>query len=257
MYKTQLVINLACNDPNGILMKIFRPVFFFITVLSIQSCSVSGPVHNYPGDPRQKSEIARVRIPAPITVEKIDGKKIDVPSNESGYYDIYLLPGLHRLDFKYELYWGDGTSGSIVESDDVAIETLFNAGMTYKMTYPTPTDEEEAFWMANDFKAKLLELETGRQVASRKPGELNRQDVKTTLVYGNNTADQPQSSPPAVAASTGITPPQGIDADTAAREDAVRRLKFWWMMADEAERKRFQQWIKTFKDDISNEQPEN
>ena len=44
--------------------------------------------------------------------------------------------------------------------------------------------------------------------------------------------------------SRSVVTPSGIDADTATREDAVKRLKFWWLMANEAERERFRRWMK-------------
>jgi uncharacterized protein YccT (UPF0319 family) len=220
-------------------------VFLIVTLLALQGCNVKGPVHVYSGEPRPTSETALLQVPAPICVEKIDGKDVDVPSNEDGFYEIYLLPGLHRIEFKYELYWGDGTSGMIIASDVVGIETPFNAGMKYSLSYRVPGDEEEAFWMSNNFKATLIEQQTGRKISSRTLEELNQRGVQTTLVYDSQNVEQSgvKTKPPEE--NERFTPPPGMDADTASQADAVRRLKFWWLMADQEERKRFKQWMKS------------
>ena len=227
-------------------MNIQRAYFLCFFIVILQACSVSGPVHFYPGEPLGKNETALLQVPGPISLTKIDGKEIDVPSKEDGFYEIYLLPGLHRIEFKYELYWGDQVSGMIVKSEKVGIETPLRAGMKYKLLYPEPNDAEEAYAMATNFEANLLEIETGRKVISRTLEELNLKGVKTTLVSSKSDTPQPkETSTPPAPAPTDITPPPGIDADTAAREDVVRRLKFWWLMADEQERKQFEQWLQS------------
>ena len=121
------------------------------------------------------SETARIKIPAAITVVNIDGKEAKVPSKDDGFYDIYLLPGVHRIDFKYELAWGDNVSGMLIRSDVVGVESRFYAGMQYELTYPVPGGQEEAYEMAmaTEFRAKLIEQKTGRQVPSRSVTELN------------------------------------------------------------------------------------
>jgi len=207
---------------------------------------VDGPVHFYSGQPRHNSETARLQIPGPITVKKIDGKKVDVPSIDDGFYEIYLLPGIHRIDFKYEQYWGDNISGMLMKSDVVGVETRFFAGMNYELTYPVPNSEEEADEIASQFKAKLLEKKTGRQVASRSTAELDEFRIKTPIIYSSGNATQPKvNHAPITKSIGGVTVPTNINADTAVREDTVKRMKFWWLMANEEERKRFKEWMKS------------
>ncbi|MCK5385606.1 MAG: DUF2057 family protein [Gammaproteobacteria bacterium] len=222
-------------------------ILLLFSLIWIQSCStVSGPVHFYSGQPRHNSETARLHIPGPITVKKIDGKKVDVPSIDDGFYEIYLLPGIHRIDFKYELYWGDNISGMLMESDVVGVETRFFAGMNYELTYPVPNDEEEADEMTSQFKAKLLEKKTGRQVASRSTAELDEFRIKTPIKYSSGNATQPKvNHAPITKSIGGVMVPTDITADTAVREDTVKRMKFWWLMANEEERKRFKEWMKS------------
>ena len=142
---------------------------------------MSGPVHFYEGAPRPDNETAKILVPGPITVEKIDGKEVDVPSIEEGHYEIYLLPGVHRIDFRYELFWGDPISGMMVTTDDEAFETLFNAGTVYKITYTPPKDAEEAYWLTGSINARLIESETNRKVESHPAGELDEKGITTKL----------------------------------------------------------------------------
>lgn len=226
-------------------MKIQYISLIFLLSFWLQACTATGPIHFYPGKPRPQSETAHLRVPGPISVMKIDGKKVDVRSIEDSFYEIFLLPGLHRIEFKYELYWGDPTSGMVVASNVVGIETPFRAGMNYELTYTIPENEREAYSMADDFKAKLVEQETGRQVISRALAELNEPGIKSTLVYGSRNTTQPKDNNISVVESAGVTTLMSIDADTATREDAVKRLKFWWLIANEDERKRFKEWTKS------------
>lgn len=247
-------------------------VLLIFSFVWLQACStVEGPIHFYPGQIRPGNETIRLQVPAPITVVKIDGRKIDVPSENEGFYEIYLLPGVHRIDFKYELSWGDEVSGILVKSDVVGVESQFFAGKNYELSYPVPTEQEEAYHMALKFEAQLHELESGRRVTSRPIAELNdfrRKNPSVTTDSGSaelNASELPtvetfgMSSPKKnntdVTVSSGndanVSVPVDIKVDTATREDAVKRLKFWWLMASKHERKLFREWLKTPAGDTS------
>ena len=224
-------------------MKIFKHLLVFVLLSLLVACnSVSGPVHFYPGQPRPATETAQVKIPAAITVVKIDGEKVNVPSKEEGYYYLYLLPGLHRIEFKYELTWGND-GGMLLRSNVTGIETRLYAGMHYELTYPVPEGEREAYFLASEFKANLVEVKTGRQVKSRSIAELG--EFRTNVVNQPTSAvvGIPDRSEVVTRPEDTVTPAT-IDADTATREDAVKRLKFWWLMANEVERERFRRWMK-------------
>ncbi|MGD8483809.1 MAG: DUF2057 family protein [Thioalkalispiraceae bacterium] len=232
----------VCKDRT---VKIQYTLLFLIALSALQACStVSGPVHVYEGPARPASETARLRVPGPVSVKKIDGKKIKVPSIEEGFYEIVLLPGVHRIDFKYELAWGDNVSGMLVKSDVVGVETRFFAGKHYELTYAIPNGQEEAFEMALDFKAKLVEKETGRLVASRSTAELDAFRITRPVEYRAMTDTQTVQPGATVAGTAGVVPAD-INAQTAAQEDAVKRLKFWWLMANEQERKQFREWMQS------------
>lgn len=226
-------------------MKIQRILLLFFSLLWLQACSVvSGPVHLYSGQPRPNSETAQLRVPGPITVKKIDGREVKVPSIEDGFYEIYLLPGQHRIDFKYELDWGASNSGMFIKSDVVSVQTQFSAGMNYELTYPIPQDEDEAYDMSLKFKATLLEKKTGRLVASRTMAEFGAFNMKAPIVASTKDTIRSKDSSVPVTASAIVKVPADINADTVAREDTVKRLKFWWLIANEKERKRFKKWMK-------------
>ncbi len=224
-------------------MNYYKIALLLTTLLSVQSCTVNGPVHAYPGQTLPSSETARIRVPGPITVQKIDWKEIDVPSEADGFYEIYVLPGEHRIDFKYELYWGDNTSGLMIKSDSVAVEAQFNAGMTYNLTYDVPKNEDEAFEYTKKFQATLVEVQTGRQIVSATEDELNASRMKNSQA-NSSVAGKNNSKLPASDAERAISP-NPVDAKTAANENAVKRLKFWWLIADKEERQQFKAWLKT------------
>lgn len=250
-------------------------ILSLLLLLGLQACSsVEGPVHFYAGQPRPPAETAQLKVPAALTVVKIDGREVKVPSQTEGYYAIYLLPGVHRVDFKYELSWGDNDSGMLVKSDVVGVESQFFAGKKYELVYPVPTEEEEAFWMARRFKAQLVEMDTGRQIATRPTTELNairskaamadpgsatiQANVKPVTTTGSTgdmvptdfnadiglPKDTDKHKPEATVDSTGVAVPANINEESAVREDSVKRLKFWWLMANEEERSRFKKWLK-------------
>ena len=233
-------------------MKMLRSFFILFLLLWLQACaSMSGPVHFYPGEPRNTSETARLNVPGPIIVTKIDGKDVDVPSIEDGFYEIYLLPGVHRIDFKYEQFWGGNLDSVLIKSDVVGIESQFFSGMNYELTYAVPGGVDEASDMSSQFKAKLLETNTGREIESRSIVELNALNKPGSTT---NTIQPGVIAVPMAASTGGVMVPAGINADASVNEDAVKRMKFWWLMADEEERKSFKQWMKSAEQQEQQEQ---
>ncbi len=227
-------------------MKRWHFILLLLALAGFTACStVSGPVQGYPGPPRPASETAHLRIPAAITVEKIDGQEVQVPSVLKGFNDIYLLPGEHRIDFKYELYWGNNDNGMLVKSDVVGVVTTFKAGMNYDLRYPVPDGEEDAYEKARKFKATLLEKETGRQVVSQSVAELNQLRMSASRAIHRQRLAAKVADTPSSADTSDIAVPMGITAETAAHEDAVKRLKFWWLTASPEERQQFKTWMES------------
>lgn len=224
-----------------------RIVFLCCGLTWLAACSsVSGPVQFYAGVHRPDSETAHLHVPAALTVEKIDGKEVDVPSILAGSYNIFLLPGQHRIDFKYEFSWGSEADDMLVKSDVVSIRTMFNAGKDYELRYAVPSGKEQAWQMTRHFKATLMEKDTGRQVASILAEKMN--ELPNAQAEAYNSGAIPPKPKKVVTTSdnkTGIAVPSGITADKAAHEDAVKRLKFWWLTATPQERKQFKAWMQS------------
>lgn len=206
----------------------WRTLFLILLTTLISACAPSGPVKFYDGATKAPGEIARVRVPGPITVLEIDGRKVDSPSREDGFYELHLSPGRHRITFKYELYWGSANSGMLIKSDPSEVSHDFAAGQVYELVYEKPESEDEAFTMASDFQATLVEAGGTTRVASYPP------DQRPAPVVSPAPASSPQT--PVVSSTM-------PGADQAVREDAVKRLKFWWLMADEKEREAFRTWM--------------
>ncbi|MDR9436608.1 MAG: DUF2057 family protein [Thiohalophilus sp.] len=178
------------------------------------------------------SEIALVKVPGPITTLAIDGRDIRAPSKEEGFYELHLSPGQHTLSFKYELYWGSSDSGMMIKSSPTEVQAHFRAGQVYELRYERPESEDEAFTMASDFQATLVERSGGQRIAATPSDEYPSGITNAEPVV-------PETPAPAQTQASGSLP----DANQAVNEDAVKRLKFWWLMADETEREAFRQWM--------------
>jgi len=201
-----------------------------LATLLLTACAPTGPVKFYSGADKPKSEIALVRVPGPITITRIDGREVRVPSQEEGFYELHLLPGRHTLTFKYELYWGAADAGMLLKSKPTTIQAEFRTDRVYELRYDEPRNESEAFSLASDFQATLVEADSGIRVAATASDEYPSGFTNAEPVV----RDTPVPTPVGGALPT---------ADQAANEDAVKRLKFWWLMADEAEREAFRKWM--------------
>lgn len=210
-------------------------LFLLLTGFLLQACAPTGPVKFFEGQDRPNSEIARVMVPGPITVESIDGREVKVPSKEEGFYELRLLPGKHIIAFKYKLYWGSINSGMLVKSDLAAVDTNFEAGKVYELTYKKPKDEDEAFAFSNNFQATLVERTSGQKTTSFMIKNLEAALLARNTKQ-NNSAAQTATAPKTQAMPT---------AEQAVKEDPVKRLKFWWLMANEKQRKEFSKWMKS------------
>jgi len=209
-------------------------LFLFLITGLLQACAPTGPVQFYEGASRPSSEIARVMVPGPITVESIDGREVEVPSQDEGFYELQLPPGKHIIAFKYRKFWGSSVSGAMLKSDLAAVDSEFEAGKVYELTYNRPGDEDEAAALAENFSATLVDRSSGQKTASFVIANLD-----AALLARND--QQPATPAPVKAAPTTAMP----SADQAVQEDPVKRLKFWWLMANEKQRQEFSQWMKS------------
>jgi uncharacterized protein YccT (UPF0319 family) len=217
----------------------YRALLLSIIAVSLLiSCSVTGPVRFYSGPPRPLDQLAIVKVPAAITVRSIDGQKVKSPSMETGTYELQLEPGHHLIAFRYYLNWVTGDSGMMVASKDVGVDTVFEAGKTYEIRYKVPRNADEAYDFMTSFDATLVDLSSGQQYNSYEIQNLD------TILAAKRLGVNATASQVGVPAAT-TTPAPTLSADAAVKEDPVKRLKFWWLMANEQQRKEFSQWMKT------------
>lgn len=223
-------------------------ILSFVASSLLSACSAQGPVRFNVDPALTPEQLARVVVPGPITVKSIDGQDVDSPSQEHGFYELHLSPGSHLIAFTYEKYWGDGTSGIYLKSALTAVEANFIAGKVYTLTYQIPKNQDEAWTLSNNFSARLIEPTTGLEVASYRTDDINR--LQTQNAAGQKDSQPAQSIETAQKSKDVI-----LDADAAVHEDPVKRLKYWWLMADEKERQTFRDWMKSATETFAPETP--
>lgn len=206
-----------------------------LTGLLVACAAPTGPIRFYSGPPLPKEKLAIVVVPAAITVRSIDGKEVNSPSMLSGTYEVQLTPGHHLIAFRYEMYWGTTDTGMMIKSKQTGVDAVFEAGKTYELRYKVPRDSEDAKDYLTSFNATLVDLTSGQQYSSY---EIDNLDA--LLAARQTSAQAPKSG---TTESTATSPV--MNADTAVKEDPVKRLKFWWLMANEQQRKQFTEWMKT------------
>lgn len=218
-------------------MKYRAPLLLVLSVL-LAACSATGPVRFYSGPPQPKDKLAIVNVPAAITVLSIDGQEVDSPSKTSGSYEVQLQPGYHLIEFRYELYWGDSVTGMLVKSKDTGVDTVFEAGKTYALRYQKPQGANQAYKFLDDFPATLVDLSSGKQYSS-----YVIKNLEATLIAQKAKAKSAGQTP--AASMTSATTAAMPNAETAANADPVKRLKFWWLMANKQQRKQFTDWMRS------------
>jgi len=206
--------------------------------LFLAACSATGPVRFYQGPPKPQDQLAIVIVPAALNVLSIDGEPVDSPSQETGTYQLELLPGHHLIAFRYELYWGTNVSGKLVKSKEVAVDAIFNAGSIYRMHFKEPQTIDEAYDFYSHFSATLTNDQSGQSFASYEIENLGAVLAAKGIAKGQSPAAQ--RTVVAKPGSTVTTNP----ADKVVNQDPVKRLKFWWLMANEQQRKQFTEWMK-------------
>lgn len=221
----------------------YRITLLFILSALLMACSATGPVRFYSGPPKPADQLAIVKVPAPITVLSIDGKAVDAPSIESGSYELQLEPGFHLIEFRYEYFWGSRDSGLFVKSKHTGVDAVFEAGNRYAIRYKKPQDASEAEDFFSDFHAKLVNLSTGKQYSSYV--------IKNLEAMLAARQAQTKTKASAQVSATANAGPAMPSAAAATKADALKRLKFWWLMANQQQRKQFRHWMKTATDSFA------
>lgn len=208
----------------------------------VSACSATGPVRFYQGPPKPTDQVGVVIVPAALNVRSIDGRAVNSPSKDSGTYQLQLLPGHHLIAFRYEMSWGDNTISRMIRSDEVGVDTVFNAGTTYKLEYKVPHSMEEAYDVARHFSATLVNDQTGEKYASFDIENLNAALIARGIIKTKNQVPLAQNN--AATHTHAEAANMTSMADKAVNQDPVKRLKFWWLMANKKQRKEFSDWMK-------------
>jgi uncharacterized protein YccT (UPF0319 family) len=228
----------------------------------LAACTVE-PIRSYNGNPKPADQVARVIVPGAVSLDSIDAKSFSSPPDETRTYEIELLPGRHVLVFRYVALWGPHDSSALVTSNYASFDASFSAGQTYRLEYEVPKDEYDAIELKNSFKPVLLLSGTNQKLASRQLygsaalrqslAEMNAQATVPTMAQVSNPVVDVNKLEPT---KQSTEPAQPLpSADTAVKEDTVKRLKFWWLMSNESEREEFKRWMKTVDESFSEQNP--
>jgi uncharacterized protein YccT (UPF0319 family) len=236
-------------------------LFILTCSLLLAACTV-GPVRTYEGSPKSTDQIARVIVPGAVSLDSVDGKDFSSPPDQERSYEIELLPGRHILAFRYVVLWGSSDSPALITSNYAAFDTSFTAGETYRLEYEVPKDEYDAIERKNKFEPVLRVTSSNQKLTSR---IISGPDALRASVAEMNA----QTSIPLVAVSKPVVDVNKLeaaeksamqaqalpDADTAVKEDTVKRLKFWWLMSNDSEREEFMRWMKSVDESFSDQKP--
>lgn len=237
-------------------------IWFIIIIggIFLSACaSTNSTVRLYGGSEKPDSEIVKIRVPYELEVLSIDGRKLKTPYVPDGEYLLELLPGKHVFKVIYTEYWGDETSGNIEVSDAFYFQVATTAGSHYVFKHNGPADLVYASfnWSISDIKIWLVQQETGQTINAASTSTYGNYLTRTLRQAASGTEeDKPVTdSNTAQKNNTKMTSPTTLkltakpDDSSAliaeqiiAQQNALDRLKFWWKMADENQRKAFQAW---------------
>ena len=240
-------------------MKYISAFLFGIIPFILNACTTTGPIQSYSGPSMPHEQIARIMVPGAISLDSIDGKEFSSPPEQNKPYEIQVLAGRHILVFKYMVAWGSSVSGTVITSNLAAFDETFEAGKSYQLSYKIPGDEYEAIRLSSQFRPELTGTNSPEKFLSRIIK--NRDAIKVSVMELNTQPDlmsgisakKPVVDINKVNAGIKATTQQPLpDVETAARENPVKRLKFWWLLSNEAERAEFKQWMNSVQETFTN-----
>jgi len=233
--------------------------------LLVAGCAGTGGVLETSGTQSLGDDaVALVKVPNALSLLAVDGKKVDPAVGTVGY-DVRLLPGTRRLRFAYEENWGNPSTYDWVYSKHVVEVVLeARAGVTYTAGYPEPGNVIEARDLASDLRVWIDDPVGGRATSKKvaehgSPGSRLFSGGSTDIGEEAEAAGADTSTVSAVGGSGVVVPSAGIIAagagtagDSAegataqqSQQDPLQRLKIWWKLASEEDRRAFQAWVET------------
>jgi len=183
-------------------------IAFCAYILSLTSCATVEEQRIYPGNPKDRSEVALLRVPGALDVLAIDGERIPKLTKHMGVRErVYeLLPGTHTITARYYMpnNYDDAFSVDAPPDRSAAVDLKLHAaaGAVYTLDY------------AIDEKTITLSLgsATGDNLVTR--------------------GDEPVTEPAVEPAAT-----------PGSNETTLTILKQAWGDASPEERKDFRKWI--------------
>ena len=220
-------------------------VLLCAAVLGAGACSShTGPVQVYDGPKLPSQEVVKLIALSSLEVLAVDEKEIDLPYFSGKHYEMELLPGSRKLKVIYRETWGTPDSSSVlVVSDASLFQWNAKAGAAYLLKHDGPADTEQV----DDFRKLpniwLVDPETGRRI---EPYAREKYGAPVVRMFRKSALSDTASAADARKQPSAGTMGSALQAeDIVMQQDALKRLKFWWKMADERDRKAFREWMGT------------
>lgn len=195
----------------------FKLFNFLFLAIFIAGCGASGPIKGYGENTAvDKETLSIIYLPPEIELLEVNGMETDTPFIEEGHNEIHIPPGNHQVALKYAVFWGDGTSGSMVKSASVVLGLNIAPKSSYYIKFKRPKDQWQADQLAANF-APWMEDASGKKVK-----------IINNLAGGNQLTSG-QGASPGQQFMSGNTP--------------LLKLKYWWKNASFKEKKDFESWM--------------
>ena len=214
----------------------FKSFSLLVFVIFLTACNSSGIIRLYDGAEKNKSQISTFILPLELEVEEVNGKEMNsTVLTSADHYQLQVLPGKQYIKAVYIEYWGSNQSGGLEKSASFYFVVDARAGADYQFEHDGPTDLLNApdTNSIGDVKLWILDRSTGNKINPAKGGQ-----GYSDFLAGVLKSEQPPKPVPVVSSN-----PQ--EADPAIQQTVETQLQYWWNLADEKQRERFQQWLKT------------
>lgn len=219
-----------------------RIIAMLCAAFVVGGCAGNSNVIRTPGtESRPVTELARLQIPHALTLLSVDGEKLDSVRSPNDY-EVALKPGLRRLRFVYEKEWGNPNTYDWVYSEQV-VEIAFEMrpGVVYRAGYPAVANRYEAARMARDLRV-WIDAPDGTRTSSQQVALYGSPFMRLLRSEGN---DENITAGAATGAASGTAGNPDLSAAAASEHDALQRLKLWWNLASNEQRRAFLLWTET------------
>lgn len=197
-------------------------------MLIVDGCATqSDPVRLYQGPARAPDAVATLSAPTAIELLALDSQEVKLRYGAGGDYRVQLLPGPHTLGVIYKEFWGTALNGGVVVSDVYFIKFDAERGARYQLAHDGPRDVTTASGHWDKPRIWLVDTAAGRRI------DAYRTEKHIPAVV--RAFDSGATDDDAQAALS--------SEDALMRQDALKRLKFWWKLAGAQDRTMFGNWL--------------